>query len=126
MGLGLTLDLRPVAFGLQRFFPLLARIAPVGINVAARVAGVEQRLEVPAVVGAGRVGLQTPDELVLAIDTEQALVAVVALAMFLGPGGVEVFLTAFRRTPPDGHGEVVRNFFDHAHAEGLGSSETCV
>jgi hypothetical protein len=68
MGLGLALDLRPVAFGLQRFFPLLARMAPVGIDVAARVAGIKQRLEVLAVVGAGRVGLQTPDELVLAIE----------------------------------------------------------
>jgi len=62
VGLGLALDLRPVAFGLQRLFPLLARIAPVGIDVAAGVAGIEQRLEVLAVVGAGRVGLQTPDE----------------------------------------------------------------
>ena len=70
VGLGLALDLRPVAFGLERFFPLLARVAPVGVDVAARVARVKQGLEVLAVVGAGRVGLQAPDELVLAIDTD--------------------------------------------------------
>src|SRR5690606_18977479 len=76
----------------------------VGVEVAAGVARVEQGLEALAVVGAGRGGLQAPEELVRAADTDREVVAAVALAVGLGRGGVQVVLTAFGRLPLAGHG----------------------
>ena len=60
----LPLDLVPEAVLLQPGFTFRRRIAPVGIDVAARVGGVEDLVEVLAVMRAGRVGLDLADELV--------------------------------------------------------------
>ena len=90
----LPLDLVAEAGFLQPGFALRRRIAPVGIDVPAGVGGVEDVVEVLAVVGARRVGLDLADDFVLLVDVDGQLVAEVALAVLLGPGGVEVLLPA--------------------------------
>ena len=107
VALSLALDLIPKAVRLQPGRPLLGRIAAIGIDVAARVARVEDVVEVLAVVRAGRVGLERADEFVLLVDVDRQLVAEVALAVFLRPGGVGVLLPALGRLPVGRHRALV-------------------
>ncbi len=63
---------------------------------------VEYVLKVRAVVLAGRAGGDAADELVPHVHVDTQLVAVVALAVFLCVGGVQVFLPAFGLVPVAG------------------------
>lgn len=98
----------PVAVRFQPGFALLGRIAPIGIDIPAGVGRVHDRLEVLAVVCAGGVGHDLADELVPLVDIHRELVAMVAHAMFLGPGRIQVLLAPLGRLPVGGHGV----FFD--------------
>ena len=91
-----------IAQGLEHFAALCAGVAPVGIDVAARVVLVEHFIKVRAVVLAGRAGGDLADELVAGVHADAQLVAVVALAVFLGMGGIQVFLPAFGLVPVGG------------------------
>ena len=75
----------------QPGFTPLGRIAPVGIDIPARIDRVEDLVEVLAVVHAGRVGHDLADELVPPVDVDRELVAEVALPVLLGPGRVNSF-----------------------------------
>ncbi len=101
--MALPLDLVAEAVFLQPGFTLRRRIAPVGIHIPARVGRVEDVVEVLAVVGAGRVGLDLADDLVLLVDVDGELVAEVALAVLLGPGGVDVLLAPLGGLPAGRH-----------------------
>ena len=103
VALPLALNLVTKAVFLQPGFALGRRIAPVGIDVPTRVLGVKHVVEVLAVVGARRVGLDLADDLVLLVDVDGELVAEGALAVFLGPGGVEVLLAPLGRLPAGRH-----------------------
>ena len=107
----LALDLVPETVFLQPGFALGRRIAPVGIDVPARVGGVEHVVEVLAVVRARRVGLDLADDLVFCVDVDGELVAEVALAVLLGPGGVEVLLAPLRGLPAGRHGTLLDQGF---------------
>ncbi len=89
VALTLALDLVAKAVLLQPRFTILGRIAPVGIDVAAGVVGIQDLVEVLAVVRAGLVSLDLADELVLFVHVDRELVAEVALAVLLRPGGVD-------------------------------------
>ena len=95
----LALDLVTEAVLLQPHFTTLGWIAPVGIDVPARVVGIQNAIEVLTVVRAGGVGLDLADELVLLVDVDRQLIAEVALAVLLRPGCVDVFLTPLGRLP---------------------------
>jgi len=68
VALALALDLVPKAVLLQPGFALLRRVAPIGIDITARVARVEDVVKVLAVVRGGGVGLDPADDLVLLVD----------------------------------------------------------
>ena len=102
--LAFALNPVPVAVRFQPGFPFLGRIAPIGEDIPTRVGRVHDRLEVPAVVGAGRVGHNLADKLVLLVDVHRELVAMVTLAMLLGPGGIQILLAALGRRPVSGQG----------------------
>ena len=97
-----ALDLVPKAVLLQPSFALLRRVAPIGIDITARVARVEDVVKVLAVVHGGGVGLDPADDLVLLVDIDRQLVAEVALAVPLRPGRVGVLLAPLRRLPVGG------------------------
>ena len=103
VALPLALNLVTEAVFLQPDFALGRRIAPVGIHIPACVGGVEHVVEVLAVVRARRVGLDLADELVFLVDVDRELVAEVALAVFLGPGRVEVLLAPLGGLPVGRH-----------------------
>ena len=93
--LALPLDLVAKALLLQPDFTFPGRVAPVSIDVPTRVACIEDIVKMLAVVRAGRVGLDLADDLVLLVDIDRQLVAEVALATLLRPGGVDVLLAPF-------------------------------
>ena len=111
VAMALALDLVAEAVFLQPGFPLRRRIAPVGIDVPARVGRIEDVVEVLAVVRARRVGLDLADDLVLRVDVDGELVAEVALAVFLGPGGVEVLLAPLGGLPAGRHRALLNQRF---------------
>jgi hypothetical protein len=98
----LPLDLVPKAVFLQPGLALRRRIAPVGIDVPAGVDGVEDVLEVLAVVCACSVGLDLADDLVFRVDVDGELVAEVTLAVLRGPGGIKVLLAPLGGLPAGG------------------------
>jgi len=100
--LALPLDLVAKALLLQPDFTFPGRVAPVGIDVPTRVARIEDIVKMLAVVRAGRVGLDPADDLVL-LGIDRQLVAEVALAVLLRPGGIDILLAPFRRLPASGH-----------------------
>lgn len=93
----LALDLIAIAVGLEPRLARLGRIAMVGMDIATRVERVEHVLEVLAVVGAGRSGPESADDLVLRVDVDREFVAKVALAVFPRPGCVSILLAALGR-----------------------------
>lgn len=93
-----------VTIRLQPGFPFLGWIASVGIDLPAGVGRVDDRLEMLAVVRAGSVGDDLANELVPFVDVHRELVSMVALAMLLGPGRIQVFLTALGGRPIRRHG----------------------
>ncbi|KAF4531016.1 hypothetical protein B566_EDAN019007 [Ephemera danica] len=101
----------PIAVFFQPGFALFGGIAAIGKNVPVGVGRVHERREVLAVMGAGRVGDDLADELVPLVYVHRELVAMVALAMLLGPGGVSVFLTPLGRLPLGGRGVLFELFF---------------
>ena len=109
--LGLALDMLAIAQGLEHFAALCAGVAPVGIDVAARVVLVEHFIKVRAVVLAGRAGGDLADELVPGIHADAQLVAVVALAVLFGVGGVQVFLPALGLAPVAGNVSLAKLLF---------------
>jgi len=81
-----------VSLFLELRFSFLRAVGRVGPYGATTVLLVEQFVEHLAVVDR-RIGHRiTPDQLVFLVDVDVILVAVVALAMLLGPAGIEVFL----------------------------------
>ena len=100
--LGLALDMLAIAQGLEHFAALCAGVAPVGIDVAAGVVLVQHFIKVRAVVLAGRAGGDLADELVPGVHADAQLVAVVALAVLLCVGGIQVFLSALGGIPVGG------------------------
>ena len=111
VALALPLNLVTEAVFLQPGFALGRRVAPVGIHIPARVRGVEHVVEVLAVMRARRVGLDLADDFVFLVDVDGQLVAEVALAVLLGPGGVEVFLAPLGGLPTGGHCAVLDQRF---------------
>jgi len=103
VALPLPLNLVTEAVFLQPGFALGRRIAPVGIHIPACVGGVEHVVKVLAVVRARRVCLDLADELVFLVDVDRELVAEVALAVLLGPGGIEVLLAPLGGLPVGRH-----------------------
>ncbi len=99
-----ALDPVPITIRLQPGFPLPGGIAPVGVNIPAGVGRVHDGLDMLAVVDAGRISDDVADELVLLVHAHRELVAVVALAMFLRPRGIQVFLPPFGRLPVSWYG----------------------
>lgn len=102
--LPLALDTVAVSGGVQFGLPLHTRVALVGEHVPVGIGRVEHRVEMLAVVGRGRVRLDLADHLVALVYIDGQLVAVVALAVFLGPGGVQILLPALGRFPVRRHG----------------------
>jgi hypothetical protein len=84
---------------LQRRFALLARVAAVRVHHSTGVAGVDQRVEMLAVVLAGRARLDLADQLVLDVHVRRQFVAEVTLAVFLRPARIGVALTRPRGCP---------------------------
>lgn len=97
----------PVAVGLQPGLPILGRIAPVGIDIPAGVGRVDHRNEIPAVVRAGRIGNDLTDELVRLVGVHRELVAMMALAVLLGPDRIQILLAPLGRFPVGRHGILV-------------------
>ena len=101
--MALALNPVPVAIRFQPSLSLFGRIAPVGIDISAGVGRVHDRVKVLAVMRAGRVGDDLADELVRLVDVHRELVAMVALAMLLGPGRIQILLAPLGRRPVGGH-----------------------
>ena len=97
--LGLALDVLSITQGLEHLAALCAGEPPVGIDIAAGVVLIEHFIKVRAVVLAGRAGGDLANELVFDVHADAQLVAVVALAVFLGMGGIQVFLPALGLVP---------------------------
>ena len=95
----LALDAIPVARFPQRLLPLRAGVTLVGVDRPAGVGRVEHGVEVLAVMRSCVAHLELADQLVALIRVDAELVAVVALAVLLGPGGVQVLLPPFGRGP---------------------------
>ena len=93
------LDLGSIAVVLQPSLPLFGGIAPIGINILARVEWIKDSLKVAAVSGAGGIRHDLADELMFLVDVDRELIAKGALAMFLGPGHVRVLLPPLVRLP---------------------------
>ena len=108
--LGLALDVFTPAQRLEHLAAPCAGVALVGIDITAGVVLVQDFIEVPAVVLAGGAGEDFADELVLHIHVDAELVAVVALAVLFGLGGVQVFLPALGLAPVLG-GLALRQLF---------------
>lgn len=87
-----ALILVQVAVLFQPGLPLLGRIAPVGIDISARVARANDSIEVLAVVHAGGIGHDSADKLMPLFDDHLEFVAIVAHALLFGPGRIQVFL----------------------------------
>jgi hypothetical protein len=108
--LALPLDLIPEALLFEPGFTRLGRVAPVGIDVPTRVACIEDAAKVLAVVRTRRVGLDPANDLVFLVGVDRELVAEVALAVLLGPDGVDVLLPPLRRLPVGGHRTLLDQF----------------
>lgn len=76
-----------------------AGVAPISIDIPAGVVLVDHFIKVPAVMLAGRASGDLADEFVLDIHVDAELVAVVTLAVLLGMGGIQVFLSALGLAP---------------------------
>ena len=100
--LGFALDVLAMPQDLEHLTALCAGVAPVGIDVAAGVVLVQHFIKVRAVVLAGRAGGDLADELVPGVHADAQLVAVVALAVLLCVGGIQVFLSALGGIPVGG------------------------
>lgn len=100
--LGLALDVIAITQGLEHLAALCAGVAPVGIHITAGVVPAEHFIKVRAVVLAACAGGDLADELVAHIHADAQLVAVVALAVLLGVGRVQVFLSALGLVPVGG------------------------
>lgn len=109
--LAFALDMVAVAGSFQLGFLLRTRIALVRIHIPASVGRVEHRVEVLAVMGRGRVGLKLADHLLALVYIDGQLVVMMALAVFLGPGGVQVLLPTLGRFPVRRHGVLVELCF---------------
>ncbi len=98
---GVTFALNPIPESIPRklSFPRFRRIATVGVDVPARVAGIEDVVEMLAVVRAGGVGLEFADQFVFVVDVHRQLVAEVGFAVLLGPAGILVLLAPLGRFP---------------------------
>ena len=95
----LALNVLSVTQGLEHLAALCAGVAPVGIDITAGVVLIEHIIKVRAVVLTGRAGGDLADELVAGVHADAQLVAVVALAVLFGVGGVQSFclrLAAFQ------------------------------
>ena len=97
-----ALDVLAITQGLEHLTALCAGVAPVGIDVAAGVVLVQHFIKVRAVVFAGRAGGDLAEELVPGVYADAQLLAVVALAVLLCVGGVQVFLPALGGIPVGG------------------------
>lgn len=100
---GLALDMFAVTQSLEHFTARCAGVALVGIHIPAGVAIVQHLVKVRAVVLAGGARGDLADELVADVHADAQLVAVVALAVFLGVRGVQILLPAFGWAPVAGH-----------------------
>ena len=99
----LPLDLITIAVILEPALPVCAGVASVRIDIAARVAPVDERIEVLAVMDAGRISLEFADDLVLLVHVDRELVAEVVLAVLLRPGGIRILLAPFGWLPVSRH-----------------------
>lgn len=99
----LALDMIAIARSLQLRLPLATRGAFVGEHVAAGVGRVKEGIKMLTVVGKSRVSLEFPDDLVALVHIDRQLVAVMALAVRLGPGRVQILLPTHDRLPVRRH-----------------------
>lgn len=88
---------------LQSRFAFNAGVSPVGIEISARVAQVEQLLEDRSVGDGSMRDGDLADQLATLIDAGVQLVAEVILAMLFGPLGVDIPLFPFVWFPPQRH-----------------------
>lgn len=94
----------PVAIRFEPDFAFFGRVASVGVYIPTRVGRIHDGFEVLAVMGAGGVGDDLADELVCLVDVDREFVAMMALAMLLGPRGIQVLLASLGGFPIRGHG----------------------
>ncbi len=106
-----ALDTPPITLGLELFFTLLTGVASVSIHFRAGIPVIQNRNKVLAVMDAGRIRHQFPDEFVFAVHTDRELEAMAAFPMLLRLGRLQIFLATFRRTPVSGHGLFLDLFF---------------
>lgn len=99
IGPGFALDVLAIAQRTQHLAALITGIAPVSVYIAAGVVLIEQLIEVRAVMLAGGAGEDFADELVFDVGADAQLVAVVALAVFLGVRGIQILLPTLGRAP---------------------------
>ena len=109
--LPLALDVQPPALDLQALLARAVHITLVGPDVAAGVARIEHALEVQGVVNACGADVDLADELVTLVHAGGELVAVVALAVLLGPARLHVLLPTLRRRPVGGHRVLLHDLF---------------
>lgn len=102
--MGFALNSVPVAIRFEPGCAFFGGIASVGVDIPTRVGRVYDGFEVLAVMGAGGVGDDLADEFVRLVDVDREFVAMMALAMFLGPGGIQVLLASLGGFPIRGHG----------------------
>lgn len=106
----LALDAIPVARLAQHLLPLRAGVALVSIDRPAGVGRIEHGVEVLAVMRRGVTHLDLANELVALVRVDAELVAVMVLAVLLGPGGVQILLPPRGRGPVRRHGVLCQDF----------------
>ena len=103
VALALPLDLIAIAMLLEPALPIRTGVAPVCIDITTGVRLVDDRVEVLAVVGAGRARFDVADDLVLLVDVDRELVFEVVPAVLLRPSGIGVLLPSLGGLPVSGH-----------------------
>lgn len=98
-----SLNMHAPAGLLQAGFAFNAGVSPIGIDIPARVAQVEQLLE-DSGVGHGSMGdSDLADQLATLVDAGVQLIPEVILAVLSGPLGIDILLRALVRFPAQRH-----------------------
>lgn len=83
--ISLALDTVPVTVCLQPRFAFCRGVTAICIDIPARIGRVDHRIEMLAIMRAGRIRDDLADEFVLLVEIDRQLIAEVAFAMLLGP-----------------------------------------
>lgn len=111
VGVPPALNLVPESVLRKLSFTRFRRVAAVSVNVPACVAGIEDVVEMLAVVRAGGVGRELADQFVFIVDVHRQLVAKVGFAVLLGPAGILVLLAPLGRFPIGRRRALIEQFF---------------